>query len=254
LTEQCGDCGHLVIPADDRRRRHGKVRTVERPDRWEVALAELVDALRGLQVLEAMIAEIHQRESLGVDLLDRRKGHEDLSAAPGGRDPGGPVHIGAHAPLGRSKRGARVDPDTHPDGPGSQRTITVSGGFERTVRRAEREEEGVTLRVDLDAAMPSEGFPEHAAVLGQGVRVGALTQLVQKSTGTFDVREQERHRSRGQVGAHDRTVVARRARVTMPANAGVLAGCEPVESLSGQHPSHRPRVPFRIELEQESSG
>ena len=72
LPERCGDRVHLVIAADERCGRHGEVRAVERPDRWEVSLAQLVDPLRGLQVLESMIAEIDQREPLGVDLLHRR--------------------------------------------------------------------------------------------------------------------------------------------------------------------------------------
>jgi hypothetical protein len=143
-----------------------------------------------------MVPEIHQQESLGVDLLDRRQGHEDLSAAPRGRDPGGPVDIGPDVPLGRQHRRARVDADTHPDRSGSEGAAAVLRCLEGAVRRAERVEESVTLRVDLDAAVTSEGFPQHAAVLGQGVRIGTLTELVQQAGGSFDVREQERHRPR----------------------------------------------------------
>ena len=201
-----GERIHLVVAADERCGRHGQVRAIERPDRWEVSLAQLVDTLGRLQVLESMIAEIHQREPFGVDLLHRRQRHEDLSAAPGGRDPGGAVDVGAHVPLGRSHRGARCGSRPGPGWVRLQGAIAVSGRLERTARRAEREEEGVTLRVDLDPAVTSEGLPEHAAVLGEGVRIGALTQPVQQPRGPFDVREQERHGSGRQVGAHHRTV------------------------------------------------
>ena len=196
LTEQCGDCVHFVVAADERRRRHGKVRAVERPDRWEAPLAELVDPLGGLQVLESMIAEIYQREPSGADLLHRRQRHEDLSAAPGGSDPGRAVDVGPDVPLRRQHRRAGVDPDTDLDGSGLEGAAAVSRRLEGAVRRAEREEEGVPLGVDLDPAVASEGLPQHAAVLGEGIRISPLTQFVQQAGGSFDVREQERHRPR----------------------------------------------------------
>ena len=152
-AEQRGDLFHLLIPADERRGRDGQVRSIEGPDRREVSLAKLVHALGSLQVLEAMIAQIDQREPVCVDLLHRVQRHEDLSPAPGGRDPGGSVDIGAHVPLRGSERGAGVDPDPDPDGPRLQGDGSVSGPFERAARRREREEEGIALRVDLHAAM-----------------------------------------------------------------------------------------------------
>ena len=61
-------------------------------------------------------------------------------------------------------------------GPGPQGDVTVSGRLERASGEREREEEGIPLRVDLDPAVTSERLPEHPAVLGQHVGVGALTQ------------------------------------------------------------------------------
>ena len=203
-AKEVGERDHLVIAADERCGRHGKVRAVERPDRWEVPLAELVDPFGGLQVLESMIAEIDQREPFRIDLLHRRERHQDLAAAPGGRDPGGAVDVGADVPFGRANRGARVDPDTDPDGSRPQGTISVPGSLERTAGRPEREEESVTLRVDLHPAVTSEGLPQHAAMLRQDVRIGALPELVEQPRGSFDVSEQERDRSSRQVSAHDR--------------------------------------------------
>ena len=154
-----------------------------------------------------MIAQIHQRESLGIDLLGRRQRHEDLSSAACRRDPGRPVDICADVPLGRPDRGARVDPDADPDGAGSQGTTAILGGLERAVRRREREEEGVALGVDLYAAVTSEGLPQHATVLGEQVRVGGLAEPVQQSGRTLDIGEQKRDSSGRQVGAHHRTVL-----------------------------------------------
>ena len=81
-------------------------------------------------------------------------------------------------------------------GPDSEGAAAVLRRLEGAVRRAEREEEGVPLGVDLDPAVASEGFPKHTAMLGEGVRVSPLTQFMQQAGGSFDVREQERHRSR----------------------------------------------------------
>ena len=49
---------------------------------------------------------------------------------------------------------------------------------ERTRRGREGNEEGVALRVDLDAAVPLERLTQNAAVLGEPFRVLLRTELV----------------------------------------------------------------------------
>jgi hypothetical protein len=51
----------LVLAADDRRWLDRQVRPVERLQRRELAVAELVETLRRRQVLEAVLAEVAQR-------------------------------------------------------------------------------------------------------------------------------------------------------------------------------------------------
>ena len=49
--------------------------------------------------------------------------------------------------------------------------LRLARGLERSGRGRERDEEGVALRVDLDAAVPVECLAQHAAVLGETPRV-----------------------------------------------------------------------------------
>src|SRR3954452_20360519 len=68
----------LVLPADERIRRDRKIRRVEALQRWEVAVAELVDALRRNQVLQPVPAEAPEAGT--ADKVTRRPRDENLSA------------------------------------------------------------------------------------------------------------------------------------------------------------------------------
>ena len=65
------------------------------------------------------------------------------------------------------------------------------GRRERPGRRREGEEEGVALRVDLDAAVASARLADDAAVLGERLRVGLGAELVQQPRRALDVGEEE---------------------------------------------------------------
>jgi hypothetical protein len=65
----------------------------------------------------------------------------------------------------------------------------------------EGEEERVTLRVDLDAPMRRSGLAKDTAVLGEHPNVG-VPQFVKQTGRALDVREDERHRSRWEIGSH----------------------------------------------------
>jgi hypothetical protein len=58
VRERRDELVELALPPDERARGDGQVRCVERPERWEDALAELVEPLGLDEVLQPMLAEI----------------------------------------------------------------------------------------------------------------------------------------------------------------------------------------------------
>ncbi len=73
---------------------------------------------------------------------------------PRGCDPGGAMDIAANIALVANKRCPRVDAHADADWPVARESLReVRGGGESAGRGGEREEERVSLRVDLDAAV-----------------------------------------------------------------------------------------------------
>ena len=162
--QQRGDLGQLMLAAQERRRRHGKIRPVEALQRRVLELAELVDPLRRGQILEAMLAEIVQ--ALDADEAGRRGRDERLSAVTARRDPCGAVYVGADVPLGGKQRRAAVNSDANPDRPTGQASDRLGCRGDSAGGSGKRDEERVALRVDLDSAVRREGGAQHDAVLG----------------------------------------------------------------------------------------
>jgi hypothetical protein len=122
------------------------------------------------------------------------------------------MHICADIALARQVRRARVqaDPDTDPS-PRHRLGRRVCGR-ERAPRGRERIEERVTLRVDLDAAMPGERVTQYAPMLGQRPRVRLRTELVQQPRRAFEVCEEERDCARRKLACHMPMIAGRRER------------------------------------------
>ena len=109
------------------------------------------------------------------------------------------VHILADvAVLGHLRRsGVQADANAHPAaGEGG-----VGGGrcLRGTCGSGESDEEGIALRVHLDPCRRSEGATEQHAMLLEFRRVDLRPERVQEPGRALDVREQERHRSGGEV-------------------------------------------------------
>ena len=100
----------------------------------------------------------------------------------GGGDARGAMDVAADVALVGEQRRAGMQADPHLDLPGGERLRHLGGSRERTRRRGEREEEGVSLGVDLDAAVASAGLADHASVLGERLRVRLRAELVQKAS------------------------------------------------------------------------
>jgi hypothetical protein len=65
------------LAAEERPRRDREIGSTERPEGWEVAASELVDALGGKEVLEAVLTEV---ANVTVHERGRRLRHEHLSS------------------------------------------------------------------------------------------------------------------------------------------------------------------------------
>ena len=97
-------------------------------------------------------------------------------------------------------------------------------------RIGEHEEERVTLRVHLDAALGGEDLAKHPPVLCQRLRVRLRPELVQQPRRPLDVREQEGDGRARQLAPHARMIVARGPLVhshPLPTEAAAVWGTPP---------------------------
>src|SRR5438094_7124066 len=83
--EHGAELGELSFATDEGRRSDGEVCPVEAPERRELLVAELVDTLRGRQVLGPVLAQI--MEAIGSDQVVIRLGEQVLTAVAGRSDP-----------------------------------------------------------------------------------------------------------------------------------------------------------------------
>lgn len=137
-----------------------------------------------------------------VDERRRRGRDEYLPAVPGGGNPRRSVHVDADIALIVQMRGARVDADAHADRPGGQPPERVGRRLECARCGRKGDEEGVPLRVDLDAAVGVERLAQDAAMLAECLRVVLGTQLVEQLRRPLDVGEEEGDGSGRKVALH----------------------------------------------------
>jgi len=71
-----------------------------------------------------------------------------------------------------------------------ERSLRLHGRRDRVTSAGEREEEGISLRVDLAASVCRKCSLQQLLVVGENGRV-SLTQLPQQSSRAFDVAEEE---------------------------------------------------------------
>src|SRR5262249_60181061 len=108
VGEHPADRRKLVLAAEERRRRDGQIRLVERLQRWVVAGAELEDPLRRGEVLEAVLAEVPHPVA---DQFVSRLADEHLAAVTGSPDPRRAVDGDADVALLGDERRARLQSD-----------------------------------------------------------------------------------------------------------------------------------------------
>ena len=122
-----------------------------------------------------MFAEVGE---LDLDERSRRGGDEHLSPVAGSGDARGAMDVAADIALIREQGRAGMQADPHVDLAGREGRSHVSCCCERTRSGREGEEEGVTLSVHLDPAMPSAGLPNQLPVFRQCRRVGLSAEFV----------------------------------------------------------------------------
>ena len=188
-------------------------------------IAELVQPLRYRKILQMVFAEVDERP-----IADRRGGrrrHQHLPSVTYGGDACRPMDVDADVALVRRERVPRVDADPHANRPGLERLTGGTGRVDRAGGRGERDEERVPLRVDLNPAVASEGVAEETAMLREDLRVRCIPQFVDEPRGAFDVREEERDGSGGQVrschDAREHTLVEPPGRPADPARGTMSA-------------------------------
>jgi hypothetical protein len=191
-----------LLATQERRCRNGQIRLMERRERREVVVAELVDALGGGQVLEPVLAEVAE----AVRAVKERGGRgrdEHLTAVAAGGDAGRAVNVSADVALLSEMRRTGVEAHAHPDRAGREALERLPRRGERTRRGREGDEERVSLRVDLNPAVGAERAPHDPAVLGERLRVALSAELVQELGRTLHVGEEERDCSGRKIAPHD---------------------------------------------------
>jgi hypothetical protein len=176
---------------------HRQVDGVLRSQCLELAVTQLIDALRGREIFEPMHPEVPQvvpsRE------ITRRLGKKDLSTVASSRDPRGPMDVNSDIALIGHDRLTRVDSDPHPKLTVSERALDVLGRGHGVGCSRECDKESVPLGVDLDSAMPLERITQFLPMFSKLARV-SFGLFVQKPSRPLDVGKQESHCSAGQFG------------------------------------------------------
>jgi hypothetical protein len=163
---------------------------VQRLQWREVALAELVDALRRRQVLEAVLAQIPQAVAAHQRGGGGRKQH--LTAVSAGGNSGRAVDIDADVVTVDDKRRAGMQADAEPQPPVAERLGYGPGGGEGADSGRVGDHEGVALGAYLDAALSDDRITDDAAVLAEGARVLLGAEPLQQLRRALDVAEKRR--------------------------------------------------------------
>jgi hypothetical protein len=189
-VDQREHLGQFASAADERRWLHRQVRPVDRLQRRELLLADLVEALRRCEVTEPVHAEVAQ--AIHMHEISRRLRQQNLTAVAGSRNPRGAMQIDPDVSLIGHGWLTRVQTRAHLDRSIPERFAHGRRSCQSVRRLRERHEECVPLGVHLDAAVTGELSAQRLTVLGQQRRV-VRAPLLQQPRRADNVGEQERH-------------------------------------------------------------
>jgi len=168
------------------------------------------------QILQAVLAEVAERELPLLEQGERRRRDENLASVAARADPCGPMDVHPDVvPIGdEGLTGVQTHPE--PNRAERERVADVSGACDRRAGGGEGAEERVALRVDLHPAVAHEGGADDLAMASELRRVGVGPELAEQAGRSLDVREEERDRpGRERVADHGWSV--RRAIPLRPA-------------------------------------
>ncbi len=200
ITELAHDLALLSLPTDEGARGPREVRVRDRLERREALLPKLVDRNRSLDVLQAVLAQIGERDA--VNEFPSRLREQHLSAVTRGRDSRGEVHVVPDVALVSNERSARVESDAEVDPAFGERVRDRKGRGCRSRSGREGEEKGVSLRVYLDAILSRAGLADDAAVIGELLCVSLRTELVQELRRALHISEKKGDGAGREIGSH----------------------------------------------------
>jgi hypothetical protein len=100
------------------------------------------------------------------------------------------VNVHPDVALRSPQRLTRVDPHANPNQSSRKLSLSIRGRGDRVARASERDEERVTLRVDLDAPVLDESLPKNDSVSVESIGV-ISAELVKELGRALDVGEEE---------------------------------------------------------------
>jgi hypothetical protein len=213
---------------------------IQGPDRRELVGEppdhQLVEVLGLLDVLQSVRTQVAEAHAGWKDVLDEGPGRtrdEHLSAVAGSRDPCRPVDVQPDVVLAARDALAGVNAHPHPHlvalGPRVRRkgALCLDRGTERPWRGRKHGEEGVAVRLHLDAAGGGDGIAQDPVMYGEQVAV-RLGGPLKQPRGPLDVREQEGY-GPGRQYRHARPFGSNR-RAWRGCRAGVTGFSEPLGS------------------------
>ena len=188
VREQRDELVELVLPPDERARGDGQIGRIERAERRELTVAELVQALAPSQILQPVLAEVADGDRL--EETAGRLGEDDLPAVGGGGDPRRAVDVDADIALVGHDRLARVDPHADADRAVLEGVPRFGGGLDSFggARETRRRRHPPACRPRRPSAARTR--PQDPPVLGEEVGIGRPV-LLEEPRRALDVGEEE---------------------------------------------------------------
>ena len=155
-----------------------------------------------------MLAEVG---CLVINKLPGRRREQNLPTVAAGGDPRAEVNVDSDVPLLCDERFACVNAHSYTHRAVTEASLRVACGANRVRGARERNEECISLRVDLDPAVPREGIAQDTTMFGQNFGI-AFPELLKQARRPLDVREKQRDGPARQL-AHTHMIPQRKSSV-----------------------------------------
>ena len=199
--EQDGDgVEELLLAPEELRGRRGELDRARCAQRGKAVAAELMQSHGPTEVLQPMAPKV--TEPRCVEQARGRIREERLATVCERADPSGAVHVDADVAFVGDGRRAGVQADADTDRSFEERVLAGERGGRGSRRGREGDEEGVALRVHLDATMRRESHAQYPPVLCERLRVGVGSKRVQQPRRALHVGEEKRDGAGRQVRPH----------------------------------------------------